>query len=232
MSNPVELKYNGKKGFKYLFETINGTELELSVSKDKEDIKETLNKISQPQANRGNYKFMVTANNGWLNSLELINQIPEVKEKTIEESIKPKEIDMKIEESLVGINDKLNYLQTKFNVKKESKNNFGNYKYRNCDSIYTAIKPFLDILHLHLVLSDDIIDCGGRIYIKSTAKLVDTKTKESVENSAFAREPLIQKGMSESQITGTASSYARKYAMSGLFLLDDTTDCDSLENEK
>ncbi len=112
---------------------------------------------------------------------------------------------------------------------KDLKNNFGNYSYRNVESIYEAVKPLLEKNKLGLTLSDTLELVGNRIYIKATATLTNEKG-ESVSVSAYAREQETKKGMDEAQITGSASSYARKYALGGLFLLDDNKDIDSQDN--
>lgn len=125
---------------------------------------------------------------------------------------------------------KLMEIQTKIKAPKNLYNSFGKYKYRNAEGICEAVKPYLAEQKCALTLSDEIIDVGGRIYVKATATLRDTETLESISVSAMARESEEKKGMDESQITGTASSYARKYALNGLFLLDDTKDADSDEH--
>lgn len=120
-------------------------------------------------------------------------------------------------------------IQTEIKAPKNLYNSFGKYKYRNAEGICEAVKPYLVKENVSLVLRDDVIEVGGRIYIKATAILTDTETDTSVSTSAYARESAEKKGMDDSQITGTASSYARKYALNGLFLLDDTKDADSDE---
>lgn len=112
---------------------------------------------------------------------------------------------------------------------KDLKNSFGNYSYRNVESIYEAVKPLLEKNKISLTLSDTLELVGNRIYIKATATLTNEKG-ESVSVSAYAREQETKKGMDEAQITGSASSYARKYALGGLFLLDDNKDIDSQDN--
>lgn len=132
----------------------------------------------------------------------------------------------------MGINEKLMRIQTEIKAPKNLYNSFGKYKYRNAEGICEAVKPFLQKENVSLVLVDDIVAVGSRYYIKATAKLLDNESSELVEVSAFARESETKKGMDDSQITGTASSYARKYALNGLFLLDDTKDADSDEYHK
>jgi len=120
----------------------------------------------------------------------------------------------------------LRRIQQELSVPKGQKNTFGNYNYRSCEDILEAVKPLLGTTAL--VLSDEIVMSGERFYVKATAKLF-TGT-ESIENTAFAREATEKKGMDAAQITGAASSYARKYALAGLFLLDDNKDADTMDN--
>lgn len=128
-----------------------------------------------------------------------------------------------------NINSKLMQIQTEIKAPKNLYNSFGKYKYRNAEGICEAVKPYLAKHNCSLTLSDDIIEVGERIYVKATACLIDNETCECVQTTAMARESEEKKGMDESQITGTASSYARKYALNGLFLLDDTKDADTDE---
>lgn len=125
---------------------------------------------------------------------------------------------------------KLMEIQTKIKAPKNLYNSFGKYKYRNAEGICEAVKPYLEEQKCSLTLSDEIIAVCDRVYVKATATLVDTETLESISVSAMAREAEKKTGMDDSQITGTASSYARKYALNGLFLLDDTKDADSDEH--
>ena len=127
------------------------------------------------------------------------------------------------------IAEKLIRIQTELKAPKNLYNNFGKYKYRNAEGICEAVKPFLKENGCVLLLTDEIVAVGERIYVKATAQINDSETEESYRVSAFAREPETKKGMDDSQITGTASSYARKYALNGLFLLDDTKDADTEE---
>lgn len=128
-----------------------------------------------------------------------------------------------------SVNSKLMRIQTEIKAPKNLYNSFGKYKYRNAEGICEAVKPYLVKENCSLVLSDDVVCVGESNYIKATARLTDLDTGMSVEVSALAREAIEKKGMDDSQITGTASSYARKYALNGLFLLDDTKDADSDE---
>lgn len=119
--------------------------------------------------------------------------------------------------------EQLKKIQKELKAPKGQYNDFGNYKYRSCEDILNAVKPLLgDLL---LTLEDDIVEVGGRVYVKATAKLSDGEKEISV--NAFAREPEHKKGMDDSQITGATSSYARKYALNGLFCIDDAKDADT-----
>lgn len=119
--------------------------------------------------------------------------------------------------------DKLRKIQNTLSVPKNQRNSFGNYNYRSCEDILEAVKPLLG--DLTLVLEDELVNIGDRYYVKATATLSDDK--DSIKVSAYAREEETKKGMDGSQITGASSSYARKYALNGLFLIDDTKDSDS-----
>lgn len=129
----------------------------------------------------------------------------------------------------MSINQKLLNIQTELKAPKEQKNKFGNYMYRSCEDILEAVKPLLKENRVTLQLTDEIVFLGNRYYIKATAILKDTEEKTMIENTAYARESETKKGMDDSQITGTASSYARKYALNGLFCIDDTKDADTNE---
>lgn len=120
----------------------------------------------------------------------------------------------------------LNTIQVKLNAPKNQYNSFGKYHYRNCEDILEAIKPLLKETECTLVISDDIILIGDRYYVKATATITNSKD-ESVSNTAWAREASDKKGMDEAQITGATSSYARKYALNGLFCIDDNKDTDA-----
>lgn len=128
--------------------------------------------------------------------------------------------------------EKLSNIQQKMKVLKNMYNSFGKYYYRNAESILEAFKTFEEEYKVTLTVSDDIFIHGDRIYVQATATIMDCETKEQISTKAFARESLDKKGMDDSQITGAASSYARKYALNGLFLLDDTKDADTEENKK
>ncbi len=117
----------------------------------------------------------------------------------------------------------LTKIQKELKAPKNQYNSFGKYNYRNVEDILEGIKPLLSET-VTLTLSDKIILIGDRYYVEATARIADGK--EEVVSTAYAREPLEQKGMNEAQITGSASSYARKYALNGLFCIDDTKDPD------
>lgn len=120
---------------------------------------------------------------------------------------------------------KLVAVQAALKAPKGQFNKFGGYKYRSCEDILEAVKPLLLEQGLQLTITDEPVEVGGRIYIKATATVTDGSETAAV--SGYAREAETKKGMDESQITGTASSYARKYALNGLFLIDDTKDADA-----
>lgn len=126
----------------------------------------------------------------------------------------------------------LGQIQSKVKVAKNLRNNFGNYNYRNVESIYEALKPILAEFECALIVSDDIVMIGDRFYVKATAQIKDKTGAVLGEATAFAREALDKKGMDSAQLTGSCSSYARKYALGGLLLLDDNKDIDSLDNSQ
>lgn len=130
------------------------------------------------------------------------------------------------------LGEKLCNIQQTMKAPKNLYNSFGKYNYRNAESILESFKPFEKEFSVFLTICDSVEQVGDRTYIKATAILHDCETTETIGVSAYARESLEKKGMDDSQITGTASSYARKYALNGLFLLDDTKDADSDEFKK
>lgn len=133
----------------------------------------------------------------------------------------------------MNIYEKLLNIQTELKAPKGQENTFGHYKYRSCEDILEAVKPLLKENKVTLQLTDNIEFLGDRYYIKATARLIDTECElATIENTAYARESESKKGMEDSQITGTASSYARKYALNGLFCIDDTKDVDTDEFKK
>ena len=123
---------------------------------------------------------------------------------------------------------KLSEIQVKLKATKDLYNSFGRYSYRSAESILEAMKPLLDEYKVALVINDDIVMIGERYYVKATARLIDGETGEHVEATAFAREDESKKGQDLSQLTGSTSSYARKYAMNGLLAIDDNKDSDDL----
>lgn len=128
----------------------------------------------------------------------------------------------------MSVYEKLNIVQTELKAPKNQRNNFGGYNYRSCEDILEALKPLLYKNKALVTISDEVVFIGSKNYIKATAKFIDAENGESVEVSAFAREAETKKGMDDSQLTGATSSYARKYALNGLFAIDDTKDADYL----
>lgn len=122
--------------------------------------------------------------------------------------------------------------QCELKCQKSQYNSFGKYRYRSCEDILEAVKPVCAKNGLLLNLSDKIVMVGDRIYVEATATLYDMEGSDSISSTASARESDAKKGMDYSQITGTASSYARKYALNGLFNIDDTKDADTEEFKK
>lgn len=130
---------------------------------------------------------------------------------------------MSVYEKLVNVQSELKAPKSKFN-------SFGKYNYRSLEDILEGVKPLLAKYKATLVIADGVEQVGDRYYIQAKASFIDTENGESISNTALARESTDKKGMDDSQITGTASSYARKYALNGLFLIDDTKDADTDEN--
>ena len=122
---------------------------------------------------------------------------------------------------------KLVKVQNELKAPKSQYNSFGKYSYRNCEDILEALKPLLNEVKAIVNISDEIVLVGERYYVKATVKFIDAETGEVVEASAMAREEETKKGMDASQLTGSTSSYARKYALNGLFAIDDTKDADT-----
>ena len=125
-----------------------------------------------------------------------------------------------------NIRAKLGYIQVNLKVPKGQLNKFGNYRYRSAEDILETVKPLLETTGCSLVISDTIQGVGDRHYVMATATLIDGD-KDTINVTAYAREAGDKKGMDAAQITGSASSYARKYALNGLFAIDDTKDPDS-----
>lgn len=133
----------------------------------------------------------------------------------------------------MNIYEKLLKVQTELKAPKGQMNKFGGYKYRSCEDILEAVKPLLDKNKLALFISDEVINIQERFYIKATINLVDIdKPTDIITTSALAREEIIKKGMDGSQITGSSSSYARKYALNGMFAIDDTKESDTTNTRK
>lgn len=124
-------------------------------------------------------------------------------------------------------------VQTRLVARKDAFNNFGGYKYRSCESILAAVKPLLAEHGLRISLSDEIVAVAERVYIKATCTVSDGEGKAVETTVAYAREELAKKGMDASQCTGSASSYARKYALCGMFAIDDSSvDPDATNDHK
>ena len=128
--------------------------------------------------------------------------------------------------------EKLNKIQTLLKAPKEQVNNFGKYKYRSIEDILESIKPLLETYKLVLLISDEVVSIGERIYIKATAKVINTTDDKCLESIGYAREATHKKGMDESQITGAASTYARKSSLAALFCLDNSKDADATNDHK
>ena len=127
------------------------------------------------------------------------------------------------------IYEKLLSVQNEVKAPKDKRNDFGGYNYRSCEGILEAVKPLLQEQGLMLTIKDDVVNIGDRYYVRATVLLDDISSNGEIAITALAREEEAKKGMDASQITGTASSYARKYALNGLFLIDDTKDADTDE---
>ena len=132
----------------------------------------------------------------------------------------------------MNIYEKLMNIQKELKAPKGQYNSFGKYKYRSCEDILESVKPLLEKYKVTIILTDKLEQIGERYYIRAMAILIDTESDNSIENTAYAREEETKKGMDGSQITGTSSSYARKYALNGLLLIDDTKDADTDEFAK
>lgn len=129
-----------------------------------------------------------------------------------------------------NIFSRLQAVQMELKAPKDQYNNFGKYSYRSCEDILEVVKPLCQKQGLLLSLTDEIVEMGGRNYIKSIARVIEMETGKDFFTVAFAREDETKKGMDGSQISGCASSYARKYALNGLFCIDDTKDADTRDN--
>ena len=124
-----------------------------------------------------------------------------------------------------SITDALVYIQKELRVPKVNTNSFGGYQYRSAENILSALKPILSEICAAVTMSDEVVDISGRFYVRSTATLA--LGRDTVSVTGYAREAEIKKGMDDAQITGSASSYARKCALGGLFAIDDTQDADA-----
>ena len=136
-----------------------------------------------------------------------------------------------MEKQTLNIFERLAAIQDKLKAPKDQYNSFGKYKYRSAEGILEAVKPLLKELNCTLWITDEMVEVGGRVYVKATACFTCTDTTGlagPLQVSAYARESETKSGMDASQITGAASSYARKYALNGLFAIDDTKDADAL----
>lgn len=129
----------------------------------------------------------------------------------------------------MNVYEKLLAVQTELKAPKGQTNSFGKYKYRSCEDILEAVKPILKKYKASIVLSDDLVLVGDRFYVVANAIFYDVENETNVCNTAWARESEAIKGMADAQTTGTSSSYARKYALNGLLLIDDTKDADTDE---
>ena len=127
----------------------------------------------------------------------------------------------------MNIYEKLLAIQSKLKAPKSQYNSFGGYCYRSCEDILEAVKPLCEEVKATVIITDDIKQIGDRFYLVATAQIIDCETGEGISNTAYAREDESKKGMDGAQLTGAASSYARKYALNGLFAIDDTKDSDA-----
>ena len=127
---------------------------------------------------------------------------------------------------MMAIYEKLLNIQSELKAPKNQTNNFGRYNYRSCEDILEAVKPILKKEKCVVIVNDEIEQVDNRFYVKATVSLVDVESGEIIASSAYAREEENKKGMDSSQVTGATSSYARKYALNGLFAIDDTKDSD------
>ena len=126
-----------------------------------------------------------------------------------------------------NLKEKLQNIQVELKAPKNLYNSYAKFHYRNAEGILEALKPFEKKYNVMFRISDDVVGISDRVYVKAVASILDVESEEEICSVGWAREALTKKGMDDSQITGTASSYARKYALSGLLLLDDTKDADS-----
>lgn len=130
------------------------------------------------------------------------------------------------------LKEKLMKIQVEMKAPKNLKNSYGNYNYRNAEGILEALKPYEKKYKVTTTISDEVVEVSSRVYVKAIATIRDIESDEEYSVVAFAREAETKKGMDDAQVTGATSSYARKYALNGLFLLDDSKDPDSDEYQK
>lgn len=130
----------------------------------------------------------------------------------------------------MSIYEKLLLVQQEIKATKDQRNDFGKFNYRNAEQIYESAKPICKKHGVVIYITDDVFECAGKPYLRASATMMDIEDKESVTVEALARIPDSKKGMDDSQLTGSSSSYARKYALGGLLLLDDNKDPDSMDN--
>lgn len=176
--------------------------------------------------------FEMKVRDGFLNDDVITFDVSEIVKMVVEEpqnKNKSKGSNSMATSAKLNVYQKLQIVQSKLNAPKNQYNSFGKYKYRSCEDILEGVKPLLAEVGAALTITDEIQPCEGRIYVKATATFTDTESMEKVTNSAFAREEESKKGMDASQVTGSSSSYARKYALNGLFCIDDNKDPDTDE---
>jgi hypothetical protein len=128
--------------------------------------------------------------------------------------------------------ESLKHIQSELKANKSQFNSFGKYYYRSCEDILEALKPLLKTYNCTLTISDEVKEVGSLVFVESTATIIDNETKEEVFVTAQAGIDINRKGMDVSQCYGSSSSYARKYALNGLFLIDDTKDSDATNDHK
>jgi hypothetical protein len=138
----------------------------------------------------------------------------------------------KADDLLMSIYEKLLKIQTELKAPKNQYNSFGKFNYRSCEDILEGLKPVLQKYKAAVLISDEIVLIRDRYYVKATATLFDAESNDQVSATAYAREAETKTGMDLSQLTGSTSSYARKYALNGLFAIDDTKDSDALPREQ
>lgn len=127
----------------------------------------------------------------------------------------------------MNVYEKLAHIQVKLKAPKNQYNSFGKYNYRSCEDILEGLKPLLAEVKAMVILSDQIVQIGDRYYLEAKASFIDSESSERIETKSLAREDESKKGMDLAQVTGSVSSYARKYALNGLFAIDDTKDSDA-----